>query len=192
MLKKSYVLLLLLLFSGFVFGQNLKKIISSEIRWKAYKTLKSESMSHYGTIGLRSGAVSFDNAGNLTAGKFFINMSDIDAEDMNGRPKAKLYLENHLRNEDFFDVKKYPTSTFAVTKVKKNGNSRYIITGKLTIKGITQNISFPVTITRKGDTYTLVSDQFTFNRKKFGLNYNVFEDMLISNDVEVNVRLVVK
>lgn len=177
------------LFSTFVFGQNIRKITGSEIRWKAYKTLKTESLSHFGTVKLKTGAVAFDNAGNLMAGSFVIDMNAIDAEDMKSSPKQKLYLENHLRSDDFFDTEKYPTATFKITKLKKTSENRYAITGNLTIKGKTKSISFPATVSKNGDTYTLVADQFTFNRKDFGLNYNIFEDMIISNDVVMNVKL---
>ena len=187
MLKK--LVWVFLLFSGFAFAQNVKKVVSSEIRWKAYKSLKAESLSHYGTVGLKSGAVAFDDLGNLAAGTFIIDMNEMDAQDLNENPKLKLMLENHLRSDDFFDTSKFPTATFKITKLKKISDTKYKITGNLTIKGITQSISFAASVSKSGNSYTLVSDPFTFNRKKFGLNYNVFEDMIISNEVEMNVKL---
>jgi len=54
--------------------------------------------------------------------------------------------DNHLRTADFFDVEKYPQISFKSTKVEKKGNE-YLITGDLTIKGITKQISFPFQIT---------------------------------------------
>lgn len=180
---------LFILISSFVFSQQIKKITSSEIRWKAYKTLKAESLSHFGTLKLKSGAISFDASGTLNAGTFIMDMSSIDAEDMKGDPKMKSMLENHLESDDFFDASKFPTSTFKISAIKKLSETRYKITGNLTVKDITKSISFPVTITKSGNVVNLVSDQFTFNRKNFGLNYNVFEEMIISKDVEMNIKL---
>ncbi|MBE2272640.1 MAG: hypothetical protein IAE62_00045 [Flavobacteriales bacterium] len=76
--------------SFFVSAQT-KNITSSEIRWKAYKTLKAESMSHDGTVKLKSGNLTF-NGNELTGGNFIINMNTIDAEDMNENPKQKKVL----------------------------------------------------------------------------------------------------
>ena len=178
----------LLLISGLVFGQ-LKKITQSEIRWKAYKSLKAESLSHYGTIRLKSGAVLFKNE-ELQAGTFIFDMNAIDAEDMNANPKQKRYLENHLKSDDFLDVAQYPTARFKITGISKNsGLYNYIIIGKLTIRDKTKTISFPAKIFRKGNKFLLNSDKFTFNRHDFGMNYDTFEDMLISDDVEMKINL---
>lgn len=181
---------LLLFISTLMFSQQVKKIVSSEIRWKVYKTLKAESLSHFGTVKLKSGAISFDNNGVVTAGTFILDMNSIDAKDMNNDPKLKDMLENHLKSDDFFDTSKYPNATFSISAVKKMSDTRYTIIGNLTIKNTTKKISFPATITKNNAAITLVSDQFTFNRKSFGLNYNIFEDMFISKDVEMNIKLV--
>ncbi len=173
-----------------MFSQQIMKITSSDIRWKAYKSLKAESLSHYGTVKLKSGAISFDANGVLNAGTFIMDMNSIDAQDMNDDPKLKSMLENHLKSDDFFDSGKYPTSTFRISAIKKINDTRYKIIGNLTIKSTTKEISFPATITKSNNSVTLVSDQFTFNRKNFGLNYNVFEDMIISKDVQMNIKLV--
>lgn len=187
---KNFISILFILCSFFVSAQT-KNITSSEIRWKAYKTLKAESMSHNGTVKLKSGNLTF-NGNELTGGNFIINMNTIDAEDMNENPKQKKFLENHLKSDDFFDVEKFPVTVFQIKSVKKiNGkNYNYQIGGILTIKGISKNISFPVKVAQNNSVFTLTSAQFTFNRKHFGLKYNIFEDMLISNDVEMNVKIV--
>ena len=75
--------------------------------------------------------------------------------------------------------------------MNKNGYN-YQVGGPLTIKGISKNISFPVKVSQSNAVYTLTSAQFTFNRKNYGLKYNIFEDMLIINDVEMNVTIKAK
>lgn len=191
-MMKKLILLSLLLFAVCIYSQS-RKIIGSEIRWKAYKTLKAESMSHYGTVKLKSTTVTF-NGNDLTGGSFSMDMNSIDAEDMNGNPKLKKMLENHLRSDDFFDTEKFPVSTFQIKSVKKSNHRNYDvqILGVLTIKGISKNITFPAKTVTAGNTTTITSAMFTFNRKHFGLKYNIFEDMLISNDVEMNVKIVVQ
>ncbi|MGA9211248.1 YceI family protein [Kaistella sp.] len=188
-LIKKWALVIFGLFSIAIFSQS-KTILSSEIRWKAYKTLRAESLSHFGTVNLKVGNLIF-NGNDLAGGSFIMDMKTIDAADMNEDPKMKKMLENHLKSDDFFDINKFPTATFqikSVKKINKNGYN-YQVAGILTIKGISKNISFPVKVSQSSSIYTLTSAQFTFNRKNYGLKYNIFEDMLISNDVEINVTI---
>ncbi|QOW09308.1 YceI family protein [Kaistella flava (ex Peng et al. 2021)] len=189
---KKFALLIFGVFSIALFSQS-KTILSSEIRWKAYKTLRAESLSHFGTVNLKSGTLIF-NGDDLAGGSFVMDMKSIDAADMNEDPKMKKMLENHLKSDDFFDTNKFPTASFQIKSLKKiNSNGyNYQVTGPLTIKGISKNISFPVKVSQSNAVYTLTSAQFTFNRKNYGLKYNIFEDMLIINDVEMNVTIKAK
>lgn len=82
--------------------------------------------------------------------------------------------DNHLRTPDFFDVKQYPELTFKSTKVEKKGKN-WIVTGDLTMRGVTKTISFPFQIagwldgersTRMG-----ITAETSVNRREFGVNY---------------------
>jgi polyisoprenoid-binding protein YceI len=75
--------------------------------------------------------------------------------------------DNHLRAGDFFDVKNYPQIRFVSAKVsatKKNGT--LFVSGKLTMKGITKEISFPFTAQPIQDGY-LFNGEFMINRRDF-------------------------
>src|SRR5262249_31250804 len=50
----------------------------------------------------------------------------------------------HLKSADFFDVEKYPEISFVSTKVAKNGDDEYKVTGNLTIHGVTQPVVLSV------------------------------------------------
>jgi len=52
--------------------------------------------------------------------------------------------DKHLRSDDFLDVKKFPTAQFKSTNFKVNSADEAVITGNLTLHGITRSISFPV------------------------------------------------
>jgi polyisoprenoid-binding protein YceI len=189
---KKLALILFGLFSLALFSQS-KTIISSRILWKAYKTLRTESLSHFGTVNLKSGNLIF-SGNDLAGGSFVMDMRSLDAADMDGDPKMKKMLENHLKSDDFFDTNKFPTASFQIKSIKKINNKgyNYQVSGPLTIRGIAKNISFPVKVSQANSIYTLTSAQFTFNRKNYGLKYNIFEDMLISNEVEMNVSIKAK
>src|SRR5262249_10854917 len=51
----------------------------------------------------------------------------------------------HLRSDDFFAVATYPTLTFKSSRVAKTGDETYDVTGTLTIRGVAQEITLPVT-----------------------------------------------
>ncbi len=191
-MKKILLMSFLILFSATVFGQNLK-VKQSEIQWKAYKALNSDAFSHYGTVQLKAGDVTVNKSRQITGGNFILDMKTIVADDMKG-DRQKIYLENHLKSDDFFDVDNYPTVFFKIVSVKnqpgKGTNS--IVTGNLTIRKTTKTISFPANITWEGNTLKFVSGDFSFNRQDFGLTYNVFEDMIIRDEVEMHVKFSAK
>ncbi len=82
--------------------------------------------------------------------------------------------DKHLRTADFFEVEKYPEMTFKSTKVEKKGKN-WMVTGDLTMKGVTKQISMPITVAgfaqdQRG-TKMGVTAETTINRRDFGVNY---------------------
>jgi polyisoprenoid-binding protein YceI len=83
--------------------------------------------------------------------------------------------DTHLRSADFFEVEKYPDLTFKSTKIEKKDKG-LILTGDLTMKGVTKSISFPFNIAGfiKGERGTRMgaTAETVVNRKDFGVNYD--------------------
>ena len=84
--------------------------------------------------------------------------------------------DNHLRTADFFEVEKYPDLTFKSTKVEKKGDG-WMLTGDLTLKGVTKSVTFPVEISgwlpaddRSGGKMGITAET-SINRRDFGVNY---------------------
>ena len=82
----------------------------------------------------------------------------------------------HLRRADFFEVEKFPELTFKSTKVEKKG-SGWIVTGDLTMKGVTKSVAIPFEIAgwlpggeRSGPKMGIAGET-TINRRDFGVNY---------------------
>ena len=81
--------------------------------------------------------------------------------------------DGHLRRADFFDVEKFPDLTFKSTKVTKKGKN-LIVTGDLTMRGVTKPVSIPFTITGflPGERPRMgITGETTINRRDFGVNY---------------------
>jgi polyisoprenoid-binding protein YceI len=75
--------------------------------------------------------------------------------------------DDHLRSADYFDVKNYPQIRFVSVKVSStNKNGTLFVSGKLTMKGITKDISFPFTVQPVQDGY-LFNGEFKLNRRDF-------------------------
>ncbi|MAL59636.1 MAG: lipid-binding protein [Flavobacteriaceae bacterium] len=167
---------------------------ASQIHWKGSKPVKS----HNGTISLASGMVMVMGDA-VEAGKFTIDMNTITDLDLEGDMKTN--LENHLKGTvegkegDFFNVTAYPFSTFQITEVA-TVEGKTMVSGNLTIKDKTHNISFPATISMEGNVLKLTSETFTIDRTQWGVNFGsktVFDNLgekFISDDIELTVNLV--
>ncbi|MBI4914072.1 MAG: YceI family protein [Acidobacteria bacterium] len=66
----------------------------------------------------------------------------IDAASVNTDNEAR---DKHLRSADFFEIEKFPSITFKSTSVKEVAKGKLEVTGNLTIKGVTRQVSFPIT-----------------------------------------------
>ena len=82
--------------------------------------------------------------------------------------------DKHLRNEDFFDVEKYPDIKFKSDSIKKTAADKYEAVGKLTLHGVTKPLT--VTITRVGsgpdpwgNFRSGFETTFTIKRSDFGM-----------------------
>jgi polyisoprenoid-binding protein YceI len=93
-------------------------------------------------------------------------------------------LTDHLKNPDFFDVKKNPTITFESTKIEPN-EEEGVITGKMTMLGKTveQQVPYKVEVT---DTEVILKADFKLDRTKWGMKYGVPK---VSEQVEIKATL---
>ena len=128
------------------------------------------------SIGVDSGRVSSVN--------YTANMAKIEAD----HPR----LTEHLLNEDFFWVEKFPTSTFRSTAIAEGSeatDATHTVTGDLTIRGQTKKVSFPATIALN-DTQATANTEFVINRHDFGVTYKGRKDDLIKDNVLIQVSFV--
>lgn len=96
--------------------------------------------------------------------------------------------DNHLKKEEYFDVQNHPRIRFVSTAVTPSGkDGKYTISGKLTIKTTTKDISFPFTASPMGNDY-IFSGEFTINRKDFGVGGS----STISNSLTVSLAVLAK
>lgn len=99
-------------------------------------------------------------------------------------------LDTHLKAPDFFDVAKFPKSTFTSSEIKAGGTggATHTITGELDLHGVKKTITFPATVTVADDSAT-GSAEFVINRKDFGIMIAGKPDDLIRDDVALKLSL---
>jgi len=93
-------------------------------------------------------------------------------------------LTAHLKNPDFFDVKKYPTIKFGSTKIEV-AERKATITGKMTMLDKTVEVVIP-TENELSDTSLKVVAEFKIDRTKWGMNYGKGK---IDDEVAMTVTL---
>ena len=110
----------------------------------------------------------------LVGGTVTVNMKSLKALDIKDAESQGKFV-GHMTSDDFFGVEKFPTSTFkivSVTPIKRAAKDadNATIAGDMTIKGVTQRISFPAKVGVKGGV-AAASGKVTIDRTKFGLKY---------------------
>jgi polyisoprenoid-binding protein YceI len=105
-----------------------------------------------------------------------------------GQGKEK--LDGHLKSEDFFGTEKFPTSTLVFKTIAAKGAGVYTVTADLTIKGITDSVTFDLATTAN-----TASANVKINRTKFGIKYgsgSFFDnlgDKAIADEFDLTVAL---
>lgn len=186
------LLLVLVVFGQKKVGLQTSKVKTSEITWKGYKLIKSNTTSETGSLKLKSGKFYFENKV-LTGGDFVIDMRSLEVTSQQGEDKAK--LQDHLKSIDFFDVKKYPTATFKLTKFlpSKNPEYNYLVVGDLTLKGTRKTITFPARVRTNDLEVDFESAVISLNRREYKVYYQTsVRDMFIENQIDIKISLKTK
>ena len=170
MIKNIFILLLTLMVTQSSFSQQNIKSSDSKVKFKvsnmAFNTVK-------GTFNDMTGMVAFSSK---DLNNSFFNVC-ISAKSVNTENKKR---DEHLRKEDFFYVEKYANICFKSSEIKKTAKG-YTAIGKLTIKGITKEVSIPFTFTNN-----TFNGSFTLNRK----DYNVGPNGGFMVGKEINIEII--
>jgi polyisoprenoid-binding protein YceI len=147
---------------------------------------------HDGYVYISKGELMIKN-GQLAGGTAEVAMSTIEGNDH----RSDNNLINHLKDPDFFDVKKFPFSAITLTKVASINSEENEVAGDLTIKGITHPVSFPAKMEVRDGIFKasgkLVIDRTKWDvRYKSGKFFDNLKDQAISDDIEFHITIVAK
>jgi polyisoprenoid-binding protein YceI len=160
----------------------------SKLNWAA----KKATGAHNGEVKISNGLFSTEN-NILKSGSFDIDLNTITDADLTDQA-ANNKLISTLKSETFFSTEKFPKANFVITSATKTSGQEYTIKGKLTIKGITNDVSFPATVAVDGKKLNAIA-KITVDRTKYDIKFrskNFFEnlgDNVIYDDFDLNVNL---
>ena len=175
-------------------------LAASKVDWKAFH--KGGFAPRWGTLSLKSGEITVENDA-VTSGEFVIDMTTlkVDPASVTEADKKPADLEAHLKNADFFDVEKQPTSDFKITAVADLAGelpkdavagANKTISGNLTLLGKTLNVSFPAKVT-VAEGKASIEAKFTVNRADWGIKFGTDEtdpaEWMISKDIEIGINV---
>jgi polyisoprenoid-binding protein YceI len=147
---------------------------------------------HVGYVYVSKGELLIEK-NSLVGGAVEIDMTSMEYKDKTHTNSPV----HHLKDPDFFDVEKFPMSKFVITKVASTGGGNIIVAGDLTIKGVTQAITFPAKIEVK-DGIVKADGQVTIDRTQWGIRYKSgkfyanLADQAISDDIEFLMKIIAK
>lgn len=165
--------------------------LNSNVEWKGYKVFKSENTSHFGTIKFESGDVTVKD-GKLESGKFVADMASLTSEDLKNKKDDLEKLNGHLKSADFFEVEKFPTASYEITKVSPSAEGDYntILDGNLTIKGITKPTQFKANVAVNGAEVSIATEPKDVMREEFGVKFqSPAANGVIKNEVTLQIRV---
>ncbi len=137
------------------------------------------------------------------SGTLNINEAQLEASSVEGSVETASVnthdpnRDTHLRSPDFFDAEKYPSMTFRSGKITRVEEGRYKAAGQLTIRDVTREVVFDVTMEGDGkdpwgNRRLGLAAQVTINRKDFGLAWNVALETggwLVQDQVKIGIDL---
>ena len=119
----------------------------------------------------------------------------IDAASISTRVAKR---DDHLKSPDFLDVAKYPRIVFRSKKVEKAGAGKLLMTGDLTIRGVTREVVLEIEgptagiLDLQGNTRVGGSASTKINRRNFGLTWNRTIEtggVVVGDEVEITIDI---
>lgn len=167
-------------------------IVKSKLYWKGTNKVGT---AHVGLILFKAGMLITSDTGAPTGGNFVIDMNSMRSTD-HPLPQDNKKVNDELKSDMFFSVPSYPTSTINITGIiPADTTNLYTVTGNLTIKNITQKVSFKALIKHTGNRLKATA-AFSIDRIKWGIherpNPNVMwslQNALMSDDIPIRLDL---
>jgi YceI-like domain len=113
--------------------------------------------------------------GQLEDARFQIDMKSLACEDIKDAEINQILIQ-HLASDDFFDVVKYPIAKFQLSAAEvlppgTAGSPNYKLTGRLTLKGVTDQVTFPAIVGQPDFETIAAQAHLDFDRTRWDVQY---------------------
>lgn len=181
----------------FVSGSFQLDVEKSVIKW----TGSNLTNSHTGILHFRGGAFRL-RQGHLEDAQFQIDMKSLACDDIKDAESNQM-LVRHLSSDDFFDVAKYPTAKFQLTAAEQlppgtAGSPNYEIIGRLTLKGVTDQVTFSAVIGQTEPETIAAQGYLELDRTRWDVQYGsgkffaLLGKHLVNDLVQLHLLIVAK
>ena len=167
---------------------------ASVIRW----TGRNLFNHHEGKLKLVGGSAMM-KGGSLEKAEFTLDMNSLSCGDIED-PTMNGMLIAHLKSDDFFSVPTFPTARFETRIVKPiegatPGSVNWSVTGDLTLKGVTAEITFPAVIAMKPEGIVVAQAEVSIDRTRWGVVYGSgkffarLAHHVVNDEVQLHLKL---
>lgn len=161
---------------------------------------RNPNTKHFGTVRISDGQIQIENT--TITGVAEIDMNSIENMSLEG-DELQPVLVSHLKSEDFFLVKLFPTAKFIINGGKLDdepylSSPNYEVDGTLGLRGVKADLSFPATITNTDDNGLVAEAHFDIDRTRWNVIYGstmFFEHIgmhLVFDLISFQVKIVAK
>ncbi|MGB7920797.1 MAG: YceI family protein [Desulfobacterales bacterium] len=159
---------------------------------------RNPNNKHFGTVGIKRGEIEVN--GSILSGVFDIDMDSIDNINLKG-DELHPVLTSHLKSDDFFFVKMFPTATLTITegraaKTPFTSSPNYDLKAILELRGVKADLAFQATVTRTEDGGLAAEAHFDIDRTRWKVIYGsarFFENLgmhLVFDPISIQVKIV--
>jgi polyisoprenoid-binding protein YceI len=144
-------------------------------------TYQQMGSRNYGTFGKFEARLDFDTDNPSAAhASLTIDLNSIDAGSE---------ANTELKKPAWFDTQAYPVATFESTSIKALGDNRYTFTGKLSLRGLTREVSVPVLL-KSESSVGIFDGELVLKRDDFKIGEGEWADSMVSNEINIRFRMV--
>ena len=134
-------------------------------------TISFKIKNMWGLLSVKGQFADFTGDGQLTGKGAVFGRVDINVASLHTGIGRR---DQHLLSADFFDAERFPQISVVVTALQPTGGKDAELRASFTIKGNTETVPLPVTITELGDGSVRIAGEAQVDRSKFDLDWNKF------------------
>jgi rhodanese-related sulfurtransferase len=159
---------------------------------------RNQNNKHFGTLKLKSGHIRVQDS--AIGGQLVVDMESIENINLAGNDLQPILIA-HLKSDDFFFTKLFPTATFTIEGGRLEDQApltaaNCLLKGTLTLRAISRELEFPATITPRADGGLGLEAHFDLDRTQWNIIYGssrFFEHLgmhTVFDCISVELRLV--